>query len=145
MADFKLIEPCEIIMGKLGYGCDLLEELTNICIERGIKLGRIQAIGAVQKACIGFYNQKTHEYQFSTIDRPLEITNLLGNVSLKDGNPFVHAHVTLADEEDAAYGGHLAPGTIVFACEFTLETFDGPPFNRRYDKETDLQLWSMTD
>ena len=143
MAEFKSVESRETVMGKLSYGCDLLEELTNVCIERGVNLGRIEAIGAVQKACIGFYNQEIRTYQFSTINQPLEIANLVGNISLKDGNPFVHAHVTLSNEAGISYGGHLAPGTVVFACEFILETLDGPTFNRYPDEETGLPLWSM--
>ncbi|MFH2013221.1 MAG: PPC domain-containing DNA-binding protein [Pseudomonadota bacterium] len=143
MAESKTVKSQKIFMGKLSYGCDLLEELTNTCIEHNIKLGRIEAIGAVQKACIGFYNQATQTYQFSTIDQPLEITNLLANVSINDGNTFVHAHVTLADKTGKSYGGHLAPGTVIFACEFILEAFNGPTFYRCLDEKTGLPLWKM--
>lgn len=143
MAEFKPVTSRETMMGKLRYGCDLLESLTNVCSDREVRLGRIKAIGAVQKACLGYYNQKTRTYQFTTFDRPLEITDLTGNVSLKDGKPFVHAHVTLADEAGRSYGGHLAPGTVVFACEFILESFEGPAFHRRPDEETGLMLWSL--
>jgi predicted DNA-binding protein with PD1-like motif len=141
MTEFKPVNSREIFMGKLSYGCDLLEELTNVSTERGVRLGRIEAIGAVQKARIGFYNQETRIYQFSSFNHPLEITKLVGNISLKDGNPFVHAHITLSDESGKSYGGHLATGTVVFACEFLLEAFDGPAFNRCYDEETGLPLW----
>lgn len=130
-------------MGKLSCGGDLLEELTDVCKTHNVELGRVEALGAVQKARIGLYNQETRTYHFSTLDRPLEIANLMGNVSLKDGKPFVHAHVTLVDELGASYGGHLAPGTVVFACEFVIEAFDGPTFNRVPDKETGLPLWSI--
>ncbi|MBN2061167.1 MAG: DNA-binding protein [Deltaproteobacteria bacterium] len=143
MAEYKQIKFREVLMGKLGYGCDLLEELTRISVEHGITVGRVGAIGAVKKGCLGYYNQGTQAYQFRDFERPMEIAGLIGNVSLKDGNPFVHAHVTLADESGASYGGHLAPGNIVFACEFTMEIFDGPAFNRCFDKETGLQLWSI--
>ena len=143
MTEFKPVKSREIIMGKLGYGCDLLEELTNVATERGVRLGRIEAMGAVKKARIGFYNQESRTYQFHDFDHPLEITKLAGNISLKDGKPFVHAHITLSDESGKCYGGHLVPGTVVFACEFILEAFDGPDFNRRYDEETGLPLWSI--
>ena len=143
MIKFKPVNLHEIVMGKLSYGSDLLEELTNVSTEHDIKLGRILAIGAVQKARISFYNQETRIYQFRTLDHPLEITNLIGNISLKDGNPFVHAHITLSDESGKSYGGHLASGTVVFACEFFLEAFDGPSFNRYFDEETGLSLWSI--
>ncbi len=71
-----------------------------------------------------------------------EITKLVGNVSLKEGRPMVHAHVTLADE-GKAFGGHLAPGTVVFACEFIIQVFEGVSLTRSLDAETGLQLWGM--
>jgi predicted DNA-binding protein with PD1-like motif len=143
MTRFQSVHAKEIVMGKLSFGCDLLEELTKVTAERDVKLGRIEAIGAVQKARIGFYNQETRIYQFISLDHPMEITNLIGNISLKDGNPFVHAHITLSDDSGKSYGGHLAPGTVVFACEFILDAFDGPAFSRCLDEETGLPLWSL--
>ena len=130
-------------MGKLSHGDDLLEEITKVCQNENIKLGSVEALGAVQRARLGFYNQKTHEYQFVSLDQALEITGLVANMSAKDGNPIVHAHITLADETGKAYGGHLASGTVVFACEFILEAFDGPSFERGFDEETGLPLWKM--
>ena len=76
MTEFKAVTPRKIIMGKLSFGCDLLEELTKVANESGVRLGRIEAIGAVQKARIGFYNQKTRKYQFHLLDQPMEIVKL---------------------------------------------------------------------
>jgi len=139
----KSVQSKALFMGKLKHGSDLLEEITEFCIQKDIRLGRINAIGAVQKACVGFYNQTTREYQFINIDQALEITSLMGNVSIKDGRPMVHAHITLADEKGNCFGGHLASGTIIFACELILEVFDGPVFNRGYDEVTGLPLWEI--
>lgn len=130
-------------MGRLAHGADLLEEITSACTAQNIRLGRLEAIGAVQRARLGYYDQKTREYRFFTIDRPLEITALTGNVSAKEGEPMVHAHVTLADEAGNAFGGHLAPGTIVFACEVIIEPFEGEMLERTFDEETGLPLWQM--
>jgi len=143
MASYKDIRSVKIFMGKLAHGADLLEELTDMCIREGIRLGRIEAFGAVQKARLGFYDQKTHTYQSFALDRPLEITKLIGNISLKEGKPMVHAHLTLADKDGSAYGGHLMAGTIIFACEFLLQVFEGPLFNRGMDEDTGLPLWKM--
>jgi predicted DNA-binding protein with PD1-like motif len=145
MAIAKKVKSREVLIGKLSHGGDLLEEITDICRKENIQLGRLEALGAVQRARLGFYNQQTHEYQFHVVDQPLEITKLVGNVSLKDGNPFVHAHITLADKTGNAYGGHLAPGTLIFACEFILEAFDGPILERGFDEVTGLFLWRMAD
>jgi len=142
MTEYQRITSREVFMGRLRCGCDLLQELTNIAAERCVSLGRIEAIGAVRKARIGFYDQESRIYRFCSFDEPLEILKLVGNISLRDGTPFVHAHITLADGSGKAYGGHLAEGTTVFACEFLLEAFDGPVFQRDFDEETGLFLWS---
>ncbi|MFC1889781.1 PPC domain-containing DNA-binding protein, partial [Thermodesulfobacteriota bacterium] len=141
----RKVEAKETTMGKLRHGADLLEEITGICKDRGIRLGRVEAIGAVSRACVGYYNQETREYEFHTLDEPLEIVSLKGNISIKDGEPMVHAHVTLADRAGKAFGGHLAAGTIVFACEWVIEAFEGPAFERGYDEETGLPLWTMEE
>jgi len=143
MATHRKVAPSRCVMGRLGHGKDLLEELTSVCEKEGVKLGRVEALGALGRARVGFYNQESREYEFLEFDKPLEITNLVGNVSLKDGKPMVHAHVTLADHEGNAFGGHLAPGTIVFACEFVMQVLEGPEFARGHDDATGLPLWKM--
>jgi len=137
----KNIKPSKTFIGKLSHGMDLLEEMTALCIKENITLGRIEGIGAVQKARVGYYNQAAREYQFIEINSHLEITNIVGNVSIKDNKPFVHAHVTLADENANAFGGHLAQGTVIFACEIILHAFEGPKITRSYDEVTGLPLW----
>jgi len=143
MATIREVNPVKMFMGKLAHGADLLEEITKICIDQNICLGRIEALGAVKQARLGYYNQKDQEYHFFDLNQTLEITNLIGNISTKDGAPVVHAHVTLSDKDGHAYGGHLAPGTIVFACEVTIQILDGPKFERGFDQETGLPLWKI--
>ena len=145
MAVVREVKAVKMFMGKLEFGADLLEEITRICVDRDIHLGWVEALGAVKKARLGYYNQKEREYHFYELDQTLEITNLVGNVSIKDGVPIVHAHVTFSDKDGHAYGGHLAPGTIVFACEIVIQVLDGPKFERRLDQETGLPLWNMNE
>ncbi len=130
-------------MGKLKFGADLLDELTTVCRECGICLGRIEAFGAVSKARIGYYYQDAREYDFFEIDKHLEITKLIGNISIRDDKPMVHAHITLSDSQGNAFGGHLAPGTIIFSCEFIINSYEGPDYIRDYDTQTGLPLWKL--
>jgi len=128
-------------VGRLEHGSDLLLSLTEICRRHDVRLGRVQALGAVQKACLRYYDQDARQYRDITLDRHMELTSLLGNVSLVEGEPFVHAHVTLADAEAKAYGGHLGEGTIVFAAEYFLQTYTGAGLERAFDATTGLHLW----
>lgn len=143
MTVYRAMSASRVLMGRMGHELDLLKELTAICEKEGIRLGWIRAIGAVKRAYIGFYDQGTHQYHNLELPRPLEILQLLGNVSLLENRPMVHAHITLADSDGRTYGGHLLPGTIVFACEFAIEILEGPDLVRALDRETGLPLWSM--
>jgi predicted DNA-binding protein with PD1-like motif len=131
------------IMGRLKKGDDLLGALTGICQEMGITLGEVKVIGAVSQARVGYYHQKSRNYEWLELSKPMEILGLEGNISLKDGEPFVHAHVILADGEGRAWGGHLAEGTIVFAAEFVMQELQAEQsLNRQMDEETGLFLWA---
>jgi predicted DNA-binding protein with PD1-like motif len=54
MALVKKVEGAEVFVGKLSYGGDLLGEITEFCTQKRIRLGWIQALGAVEKARVGF-------------------------------------------------------------------------------------------
>ncbi len=142
MKGFEYLQK-NIYMGRLPCGGDLLNSLTDFAREKNIRTGQVQVIGALQRAVIGFYHQDQRKYQSISFDKHLEILSLEGNISLKDGKPFVHAHITLGDEKGNSFGGHLMEGTVVFAGEFIIREFEGRDLSRVYDEETGLALWNM--
>lgn len=137
------LSPGRVYMGKIEGNQDLLEVLNGFCLKHHIRLGRIDAIGSVKRAVVGFYDQQLRHYQLMEIAKSLEILSLTGNISLKEKAPFLHAHITLSDEDGRVVGGHLATGTIVFACEFIIQEYVGGALNREPDGETGLPLWAM--
>jgi predicted DNA-binding protein with PD1-like motif len=72
----------------------------------------------------------------------LEIAACSGNISIKDDSPIVHAHIVLSDENGVATGGHLMPGTVIFAAEASVMELKGQPLVRQVDSVTGLPLWS---
>jgi len=132
-----------MFLGKLPHQSDLIEALTATACANGIGAGAVQVIGALQRASIGFYDQGNKTYRTIHFDRPLEIASGMGNISLRDGNPFVHLHLTLADEEGKAFGGHALEGCIVFAAEFVLVPLTGAAPVRTFDETTGLFLWEQ--
>lgn len=141
MKPLRSVTSKQTFICRVPHGADLLQTLTAFCVANGIEIGRVEAIGAVQKARIAFYDQSARKYEHMELPRPLEIVRLTGNISIKDGQPFVHAHIALADRDGRVYGGHLAEGNIVFACECIVEAFTGVPIERAYDETTGLGLW----
>jgi len=127
---------------RLNYDVDLIQSITELARNKGVEAGSFTAIGALRRAKLGYYDQKNHEYREMKIDSPHEMVSCIGNVSLKDGEPFIHAHVVLADETGNTKAGHLLEG-IVFAAEVHLRQLEGLSLERKYDEVTGLSLWNM--
>jgi len=141
MGLFEYSADKELIV-RLKHDADLVQTMTELVRSRGIEAGSFTAIGALKRARLGYYDQKNHEYRELKIDSPHEMASCVGNVSLKDGEPFIHAHVVLADETGNTKAGHLLEG-VVFAAEVHLRQLEGPRLERKYDEVTGLSLWNM--
>ncbi|MDF1536837.1 MAG: DNA-binding protein [bacterium] len=136
------VEQGRAFIGRLPSGADLLESLTAVCRYENVRFGVVTAIGAVSSARLGYYKQDEQEYmECLNIEKGLEIVSCLGNMSLKEGEIFVHTHVILSDKEGRCYGGHLMPGTRVFAAEYCIRELVGKPYSREWDAVTGLALW----
>ena len=131
----------ELIM-RLKHNTDIVQSIAEFARSKGVRAGNFTAIGALKRAELGYYDQRKHEYLKMRIDSPYELASCVGNVSLKDGEPFVHAHVVLSDEKGNTRAGHLLEG-IVFAAEVHLSQLAGPKLERKYDEVTGLSLWNM--
>ena len=134
-------EISEVLIIKLEKGEDLLETLNWIVERENIEAGFFTGIGALSKVRIGIFIQG--KYEEITIEDKLEIVSLLGNISLKDGKPFVHAHITVSKKGGEAFGGHLLPGSIIsVTCEIFLVRLKNP-IKREFDKELKLYLLDL--
>lgn len=127
---------------RLKHDADLVQSITELARNKGIEAGSFTAIGALKSARLGYYDQKDREYREIKIDSPHELASCIGNISLKDGEPFVHVHAVLADRTGNTKGGHLFGG-IVFAAEVHLRQLEGPKIERKYDEATGVSLWEM--
>jgi len=132
-----------LVVGKLPHGSDLMAELTAVAVQSDVKAGMVQVIGALQRATVGFYDQWGKRYRELIFGHPLEIVAGMGNVSLRDGAPFVHLHLSLADEKGSVIGGHAMTGCTVFAAEYLILPLPGIELRRAYDDTTGLHLWEQ--
>ncbi|MBM4388669.1 MAG: DNA-binding protein [Deltaproteobacteria bacterium] len=144
-------KPCfnieRVWMGRFPSGGDLLRTLAEFASENGIQCGVILGIGAVKKACVGFYDQDGKRYERIEFNGDMEILNLTGNISIKEGKPFVHAHIILSDNTGRSFGGHLLEGTEVFVFEYKVFQLnrDGGPLQRELEKGSGLFLWKAEE
>ena len=131
-------------VGRLPHGKDLIASIEDFCIESAIQMATFSVMGAVSSATMGAYDQKQQVYVTFTENSDMEIVTCVGNVSLKDQAPVIHAHIVLGDEHGKIIGGHLFSDTILFAGEMDLQELVGKPMERVYDRTTGLFLWLET-
>jgi len=126
---------------RLERGTDMLQELNEAAAKLGVEAGTIQAIGAVSELVIGYFDQGRKEYRTTALPSSFEISSGIGNVSLKDGKPFVHLHVVATGPDGAAVGGHLMEGSKVYVIEAYFRQLGGDPPVRQQDDEIGLAVW----
>jgi predicted DNA-binding protein with PD1-like motif len=131
-----------VFLARLPHKGDLLESITRFCADSELGAGFVSAIGAVQSGTVGYYDQTAKEYRTLSFDEPMEIASLAGNLSVKDGQPMVHAHVVFSRESGGTVGGHLMSPTVVFAGEVFAVELRGEPLVRDFDEPTGLPLWA---
>ncbi|HLD30529.1 MAG TPA: PPC domain-containing DNA-binding protein [bacterium] len=132
-----------MIIERLRYGKDVIEEIERICREKRVKKGWVSFIGALKSAEVGYYDQKKKAYEKHTINQPVEILSGSGNVSLKEGKVFIHVHAVLSGKDGRAFGGHLFKGEI-FASELFIMPLKGKLLERVSDNVTGLSLWKKS-
>lgn len=139
--DYREVEGETEYVARLEHGKDWRRQIETFAAREGIEAAFFFGLGAVQDAVVFFYDQDEQVYDSIEFDEPFEVTPVVGNVSLLDGEPFAHTHATLAREDGSTVAGHLDAGTV-FAGELYLRAFD-TQLVREHDEPTDLDLWSL--
>ena len=124
---------------RIDRGEEVLISLKNFILKEKIKLASITGIGAADEVTVGLYDVASKKYYSTSFHKDLEITALTGNITAKDGEPYIHLHVSLSDIEGKAYGGHLNKAVIGGTCELFIHTLDGTA-ERMFDNETGLNI-----
>jgi len=124
------------------HSSDIIVFMTELAKKHKIMTASFTVIGALKCAKLGFYDQKKHGYLETLLLAPQEIACCVGNISVKEDDPFVHAHAVLADQNGNIKAGHLLEG-IVFAAEIHLTELLGEKILRKNDVLTGLSLWDI--
>ena len=128
-------------VGRLETGSDLVEEIERHCAEHGIRAAQVTVVGAMRRVRFAYYQQEVKEYLELESDTHHELTSFVGNISERDGRPFLHAHASFADAEGGTVGGHLLRGCEVFVAEVMIRELGDVSLVRVHDEETGLALW----
>jgi predicted DNA-binding protein with PD1-like motif len=127
---------------RIDKGEEVVASLQQFCNNNGVKLGSVIGLGAADRATIGLFNTITKEYHNKELVGEYEITNLTGNITTKDGEIYLHLHITLGDEDYNAHGGHLNECWISGTCELVIDAAEGE-IGRAFDEYSGLNIWNL--
>lgn len=120
-------------------GDEVMAGLTAFAQEHGLDGGHFTAIGAFSSATLGFFDIERKEYKKIPIDEQVEVLTLIGDVTLEEGEPKIHAHAVLGLSDGTTRGGHLVSAHVRPTLELIL--IESPAhLRRRFDSEAGLAL-----
>ena len=122
----------------------VMDSLIAISKKLNLKSGWISGIGAIEGALIGMYDIRKKKYDKKQFTEEYELISFNGNITIKNDEPFVHAHIVFSDSEYKAFGGHLFETKISVAGEFIIHK-SNKIIKRRMYQPVGLPLWCLSD
>jgi predicted DNA-binding protein with PD1-like motif len=129
-------------VARMDRGEEIRSQLEALCKKENIALASVSALGAVDHALVSVYDVPNKVFCRKEFNEPMEISALIGSVSQKEGQVYLHLHVTLCDTNCAAHGGHANELRVSATTEMILHTIPGT-VERQLDPEIGLNLFKF--
>jgi uncharacterized protein len=123
----------------LRAGAKIPDDIVAIASKEKVATAKVEAIGGVNRIRLAYFNQSEKRYEEHDYHEFLEATSLLGNITLKDSKPFLHAHGTFGRRDQSVIGGHIVSGTVFPLLEVLLTPTKNRAL-RRFDDELGLNV-----
>jgi predicted DNA-binding protein with PD1-like motif len=105
----------------LDTGEEAFAALTRFTNESGISAASLTAIGAFERATVGWFDIASKSYRRIEVNEQCEVLSAIGDVAIgDDGKPSLHVHIVLGLADGSTRGGHLLAGTVRPTLEVVL-------------------------
>lgn len=120
------------IVVRLDKGDEIVECLLKVAEKENCSLASVFGIGAVDDFSVGVFDLLKADYDRIRYSGNHEINSIMGNLTRKDGNPYLHLHITCTGPEGKVVGGHLFEAKISLTGEIFMQKISGET-DRRFD------------
>lgn len=124
-------------------GDEMMSGLKEFAKQQQLLGSHFAAIGAFSRVTLGFFQRESMKYKEIPVDEQVEVLSIVGNITMKDQDYKVHAHVVLGKADGTALGGHILKAQVWPTLEVILR--EEPAYLRReIDEKTGLALIDLT-
>lgn len=102
-------------------GDEVASGLKKFAQENRLSAASFKAVGAFEKAMLGWFNLETQEYEKIPFNEQIEVLSLIGDVAINEKQePQVHTHCVIGKRDGTAHGGHLLEAFVRPTLEVVL-------------------------
>ena len=128
---------------RLDPGEEIVASLTRLVEQENVQLGTVSALGAAGDVTIGIFNTREKQYYSQRYQGDYEISALVGNVTRREGKPYLHLHITIGNPVTGeVHAGHLTSAVISATLELFLQVWDGQ-VDRKFSDTVGLNLFEF--
>ena len=130
------------IVLRLDKGDELLASIKELADKESISSASIVGIGASDKFSLYDFDEDKPDVDERNFNELHDISNFTGNISVLDGENFVHMHMTCVDKFGNVSAGHVLNCIISHTAEIFITVFDFT-INRCYDDEFGIDVFDF--
>lgn len=127
--EYKVFE--DTVLVRLDKGDEIVKSLLEVARRESLTLASVSGIGATDDFEVGVFDLDRSDYDHYRFHGNHEIVALVGNITTKNGAPYLHLHITCAGKEGKIVGGHLFKAKVSLTAEIFLHKGAGRAERRR--------------
>jgi predicted DNA-binding protein with PD1-like motif len=104
-------------------GDEVVGEIKRFAQAEDVRAARLTGIGGFSQAELGYYRREILSYESIPITEQVELLSLIGNITVKDSEPLLHAHAVVGHRGGGTSGGHLIAATVWPTLELFVEVY----------------------
>ena len=121
--EYKVFE--DTVLVRLDKGDEIVTSILDVAKREHLTLASVSGIGATDDFEVGVFDLERSDYDHVRFHGNHEIVSLVGNLTTKEGAPYIHLHITCAGEGGRVVGGHLFEAKISLTAEIFLRKAAG--------------------
>jgi uncharacterized protein len=124
-------------------GDHVTDEILSFAEQRKIGAAYLSGVGGLREVTLAYFDWNTKEYNPIPVHEQVELVSFLGNLSMAEGKPKLHAHVVVGRADGSTMGGHLLNAVVRPTLELVL--VESPvTLVRVKDEESGLPLLDLS-